>query len=108
MTDNNLFGLYTPDAQDIIIDGCRLILTCPACPEQYEVFDDKTREQIGYLRLRHGWFRADVPECGGETVYEANPHGDGAFDEDERVGYLTNAVKAIQDYRQQHTEGTNG
>ena len=108
MTDIDLFGLYTPDAQDIIIDGCRLILTCPACPEQYEVFDDSTRAQIGYLRLRHGWFRVDVPECGGETVYEASPHGDGAFDEDERLGYLTDAVRAIQEHRQPHTEGTDG
>ena len=99
MTDDYSFSLYAPSDQDIIIDGCRLVLTCPACPEQYEVFDDNTREQIGYLRLRHGWFRADVPECGGETVYEASPHGDGAFDEDERMGYLTDAVKAIQAYR---------
>ena len=108
MTDDYSFSLYAPSDQDIIIAGCRLVLTCPACPEQYEVFDGSTREQIGYLRLRHGYFRADVPECGGETVYEANPRGDGAFDEDERLGYLTKAVKAIQDYRQQHTEGTNG
>lgn len=107
MTDNNLFGLYAPDAQDIIINGCRLIMTSCACPEQYDVFDESTREQIGYLRLRHGWFRADVPECGGETVYEANPHGDGMFDEDERMGYLTAAVKAIQNHRQQNTEETD-
>lgn len=102
--DDDRFGLYAPSDQDIIIDGCRLVCTCSVCPEQYDVFDESTRVQIGYLRLRHGWFRADVPACGGETVYEANPNGDGAFDEDERVGYLTNAVKAIQDYRRQHTE----
>ncbi len=108
MTAIDLFGLYEHDAQDIIIDGCRLVLTCPACPEQYEVFDDSTRVQIGYLRLRHGWFRADAPCCGGETVYESSPNGDGAFDEDERLGYLTDAIKAIQKRRQQTTEGSNG
>jgi hypothetical protein len=102
--DDDRFGLYAPADQDIIIDGCRLVLTCPACPEQYEVFDNKTREQIGYLRLRHGWFRADTPACGGETVYEANPHGDGIFDEDERMGYLTDAVAAIQTHRSNPTE----
>jgi hypothetical protein len=106
--DDDRFNLYAPSAQDIIIDGCRLICTCSACPEQYEVFDEITREQIGYLRLRHGWFRADAPCCGGETVYEANPHGDGMFDEDERMGYLTDAITAIQERRQQTTEGTNG
>jgi hypothetical protein len=105
--DDDRFNLYAPSDQDIIIAGCRLVLTCQACPEQYEVFDENTREQIGYLRLRHGWFRADTPTCGGETVYEANPHGDGIFDEDERMGYLTDAVKAILKYRQQNTEETN-
>jgi uncharacterized protein YbbK (DUF523 family) len=83
-------------------------MTSCACPEQYEVFDEKTRDQIGYLRLRHGWFRADTPSCGGETVYEANPHGDGVFDEDARMGYLTDAVKAILKYRRQNTEETDG
>jgi hypothetical protein len=100
MTDADRFDLYAPSDQDIIIAGCRLICTCPACPEQYDVFDDTTRSKIGYLRLRHGWFRADAPTCGYDTVYEAYPHGDGMFDEDERMGYLTEAVKAIQEYRQ--------
>jgi len=106
--DDDRFNLYAPSDRDIIIDGCRLICTGSACPEQYEVFDDTTREQIGYLRLRNGWFPADTPTWGGETVYEANPHGDGVFDEDERIGYLTDAVKAIFTYRQQNTEETNG
>ena len=39
------------------INGYRLILTCGACPEQYDVFDGD--RQVGYLRLRHGHFRAD-------------------------------------------------
>lgn len=66
-----------------------------ACPEQYDVYKGDT--QIGYLRLRHGHFRADYGDCGGETVYEASPNGDGCFDCDEREGYLTKAVDALLD-----------
>ena len=53
------------------IAGYELSLTCFACPEQYDVF--RAGERVGYLRLRHGCFRADVPECGGRMVYEAEP-----------------------------------
>lgn len=48
--------------------------------------------------MRHGYFRADVPECGGKTVYESYPKGDGMFEDDERQQELTNAVLAIQKY----------
>lgn len=92
------YGLYAPSDRDIIIDGYRLVCTCSACPEQYDVFNDATKEQVGYLRLRHGWFRADVPECGGETVYESYPRGDGIFDEDERMAELTKAIAAIKQH----------
>lgn len=70
-----------------------LSMTCEACPEQYDAFiGDK---QVGYLRLRHGRFRVDYPECGGETVYSADPRGDGIFEPSERDYYLTEAKKAI-------------
>lgn len=72
-----------------------LVLTCGGCPEQYDAFDGDRK--VGYLRLRHGSFRVDVPECGGETIYEASPLGDGAFfDEGERDYYLRFAVDAIE------------
>lgn len=71
-----------------------LKLTSGACPEQYEVFDNSGK-QVAYLRLRHGEFRVDFPDCGGETIYEADPIGDGTFNEDERLVYLTNAMRAI-------------
>jgi len=70
-----------------------LKLTCSACPEQYDAFLGNV--QVGYLRLRHGSFRVDYPECGGDTIYEASPCGDGAFDDDERDYYLRFAVDAI-------------
>jgi hypothetical protein len=81
--------------QDLEIAGYKLVLTCPACPEQYDVFDKEGRK-MGYLRLRHGWFRADAPCCGGDTVYESRPKGDGMFDDDEREPELAKGVAAIQ------------
>lgn len=87
--------------QDLEINGYKLVLTCPACPEQYDVFDNDGKK-MGYLRLRHGWFRADAPVCGGDTVYESHPNGDGIFDDDEREPELTKAVEAIQAWWKNH------
>lgn len=92
---NDKYGGYTPNDEDIIIGGYRLICTCSACPEQYDVFDDSSGAKVGYLRLRHGYFRADTPDCGGETVYDADTNGDGVFDPDERMPQLTAAIAAI-------------
>jgi hypothetical protein len=75
------------------INGFELVMTCGACPEQYDVFKDGT--QVGYLRLRHGYFRADIPDCGGKCVYGAETKGDGIFEDNERMLHLTNAVDAI-------------
>lgn len=68
------------------------------CPEQYDVFDGET--MVGYLRLRHGHFRADA-NMGKETlaVYTGSPHGDGGFDDDEREHYLLQAIAAIDNAR---------
>jgi len=79
------------------IMGYSLCQTCFACPEQYEVF--LNGEQVGYLRLRHGHFTAETPDCGGELVYESEPRGDGSFEEDEREAELTNAIRAIHAHR---------
>lgn len=72
----------------------KLVKTCDACPEQYDAFLDG--KQVGYLRLRHGGFRVDYPDCGGETIYDANPRGDGEFYNEERDYYLRCAVDAIE------------
>lgn len=74
----------------------RLRMTCLACPEQYDAFVDDSETQVGYLRLRHGHFRVDFPDCSGETIYEATPRGDGQFEADERHHYLSCAVDAIE------------
>lgn len=71
----------------------RLVLTCGACPEQYDVFDGG--EQVGYLRLRHGYFAAYRHVTSDHPVYEAYPDGDGVFMPNERDGYLAAAVKAL-------------
>lgn len=92
---NDKYGGYGTSDRDIIIGRYRLICTCGACPEQYDVFDEVTQAQVGYLRLRHGYFRADIDNCGGETVYEAHTRGDGIFDEDERMPQLMAAVTAL-------------
>jgi hypothetical protein len=78
----------------IEINGYDIIQTCSACPEQYDVFKDGI--QVGYLRLRHGRFYASVPNCSDNIVYEACPRGDGCFYDDERIKYLTAAIKSIE------------
>lgn len=73
--------------------GYKLEQTCGACPEQYDVYLGENK--VGYLRLRHGHFTAEVPDSGGELVFEDNPRGDGCFCHDERETYLTAAILAI-------------
>lgn len=91
--DYNYFNADYP--AEVEIDGVTLKLTCGACPEQYDAFVDG--KQVGYLRLRHGEFRVDYPDCGGETIFEAEPDGDGMFSRDERGVYLAQAVAAIRE-----------
>jgi len=67
-----------------------LIKTCVACPEQHDAFYGI--KKVGYLRLRHGFFRA---EHNGKIVYQANPIGDGCFEDHERQKYLKKSKKAI-------------
>ena len=75
-----------------------LVLTCPCCPEQYDVLDAEGK-QSGYIRLRGGNFRVYYPDTGGELVFYHRFEDDawkGMFDnEEEREKYLTEAVKAI-------------
>ena len=70
-----------------------LVRTCYACPEQYDAY--LGGKKVGYLRLRHGEFRVDYPDCMEETIYRACPEGDGIFVDSERDYYLRFAVDAI-------------
>lgn len=72
----------------------RLEQTCGACPEQYDVWHGK--HKVGYLRLRHGHFRAHFMDVEGEVLYEADTIGDGMFDESEREFHLNKAIEAIR------------
>lgn len=80
---------------DFDYGGIHLKRTCLACPEQYDAFDGAGK-MVGYFRLRHGHFRVDYPDCGGETVYEAEPKGDGIFEADEREGFLIAGIEALK------------
>jgi hypothetical protein len=79
---------------DFVHRGIALVKTCDACPEQYDAYDGRGHK-VGYLRLRHGYFRAE--DCRGDTVYEARPEGDGVFEWDERDGFLRAAIDAIKE-----------
>lgn len=70
----------------------KLVKTCGGCPEQYDVYYNG--KEVGYMRLRHGNFRA---EYRGETVYTARPNGDGVFEYDERDKYLQRGCLAIKE-----------
>ena len=78
-------------------DDISLTQTCGACPEQYDAYDPDGK-QVGYLRLRHGYFSVDMPDAGGTEVYGACPQGDGIFDPDERDGYLRTARERIAEH----------
>lgn len=79
----------------LIVDGCKLIMTCEACPEQYDVYFENI--QIGYFRLRHGRFSASYPNSDGDVIFSASPEGDGIFEDHERFTYLKAAVAALVD-----------
>ncbi len=72
------------------VNKLRLIMTCRGCPEQYDVYLGE--DKVGYLRLRHGFFRA---EWHGEVVYSSGTRGDGSFEERERSYFLNRACEAI-------------
>ena len=74
-------------------NGFEIKLTCFACPEQYDVFKDG--KQVAYYRLRHGGFTVESPDCGGYMIYEAEPDGDGIFEEYERLVYLEKAMQKL-------------
>ena len=57
------------------IKGLNFKLTCPSCPEQYDVFDSDGKI-VGYIRLRYGSLYCEYPDVGGEEIYYAEV-GDG-------------------------------
>ena len=70
--------------------------TCRNCPELYEAYQNG--QLVGYLRLRHGYFTAQLGGPDGPEVYEAQPEGDGIFDPEERDRYLSEACAALAEH----------
>ena len=90
---NHLF-LQLPLLKKLYLNnGLRLELTCPAVPEQYEVFKDDV--QVGYLRLRHGIFSVTFPDVMGEDILNEYPNGDGIFEANERFKYMIKTLRLI-------------
>ena len=78
-------------------DKIKLVETCGACPEQYDVYIDG--ELLGFMNLRHGVFRA---EYRGTIVFTCQPEGDGIFECHERVKWLNKACREILTAHQQY------
>lgn len=74
------------------IDGLRFVLTCSACPEQYDVF--KGDEQIAYVRYRHGSLTVETPDCGERLVLHTDIGDLGILSDAERAKILP-AIAAI-------------
>jgi hypothetical protein len=89
-------------ADKLNLGDYKLVRTCMACPEQYDVYLGE--EKVGYLRLRHGHFTAETPDCMETLVYRAEPSGDGIFEDDERVFHLQKAIYAIRAFRLKNGE----
>lgn len=78
----------------------KIIQTCGACPEQYDVY--KNNEYVALLHLRHGSFGC---EYRGEWIYISHPNGDGIFhDEQERVREINAALCKLKDIMENETE----
>lgn len=79
-----------------------LVQTCEAFPEQYDAFI--AGKQVGYLRLRGGYFCARYPDVDGEVIYEVEPDGSGFFLDYEREKYLEQAKQAIMEQLRKEVE----
>ncbi len=89
MTDSEIPGVQ--------IGEYKLIRTCFACPEQYDVYD-KFGVKVAYLRLRYGFFEASE-SADGVVFYDAETEGDGQFEDEERQCYLEKAMAALDERR---------
>lgn len=78
----------------VAINGIEFQLTCSACPEQYDAYHYGLK--VGYLRLRHGMFTVEVPDCGDRQILQSPTVGDGEFEDRERWFFLTVAANEIR------------
>lgn len=83
-----------------IINDYHLVMTCSACPEQYDVYKDG--RQVAYLRLRHGRFTVTTPDVEGYCILDIDGiKSDGMFEDEARWEFLTLAIQAIDLERRQ-------
>lgn len=85
------------------IGDYRLVQTCSACPEQYDVYDIVSGEECGYMRLRNSRFRVTDPtlDIGYYTIRIGHPDEmNGCFEDDvQRRHYLEAGIAAIDKAR---------
>ena len=83
--------------QEFKIGSVLFVQTCYACPEQYDVYIKK--EQVGYIRLRHGRLSARYPDVAGDEVY-SHSYDDkwqGCFDfPEDRMKHLKNIGSILE------------
>lgn len=81
-------------------EDINLVMTCGACPEQYDAY--LNGEKVGYLRLRHGLFAVWNADQSERLWHTSDIKGDGIFaDDEERDPILKKARKKIWRYLQQ-------
>ena len=77
--------------------GFQLVLTCSACPEQYDVFLGE--RQVGYIRFRWGSLEVDFLRCGGRALIDErllrHSPDSGQLRHDDRSEVLQRACAAI-------------
>ena len=74
----------------------KLVQTCSACPEQYDVYLDN--QVIGYIRLHRGHFSAQyfyIDDANSTIVYHAYLDYNGRFVDEHRNYYLNQAIAAL-------------
>ena len=78
----------------------KIVQTCGACPEQYDVYKDD--RYVAFLHLRHGSFGC---EYNGKWIYTSNPKGDGIFDsEQERIREINAALQKLKEVMENEIE----
>ena len=97
---NQGFELNEPD---YVIQGLGFIGTCGSFPEQYDIIwtDNGVKYQVGYVRLRGGYFAVYFPDVDIETkpLHSTTFIGcnKGSFDcEESRLIYLDIAARFIK------------
>lgn len=73
----------------------KFVMTCGACPEQYDVYLND--EKVAYVRLRWGVLSVSYPDVRGDIIYEHdfNEEFKGGFGVGEREKYFEIIKKKI-------------